>query len=161
MKALETLSAQVSLALESAALASDLLERQSSERFRALMQNSSDVIIVLEPDGSIRYNTPSIESVLGYDARPARRGSRSSRSFTRMIVRRCSVCSPACEIKRGAEGGTSSVPSVATEAPASSRLYSTTCSRTTTSTASCSPPVISASTNSWKNSSPTKPSTTS
>ena len=68
VKALETLSAQVSLALESAALTSDLLERQSSERFRALVQNSSDVIIVLERDGSIRYNTPSIESVLGYDA---------------------------------------------------------------------------------------------
>ena len=68
LKTLETFSTQVGLALESAALASALLERQSSERFRALVQNSSDVIIVLEPDGSIRYDAPSITSILGYDA---------------------------------------------------------------------------------------------
>ena len=67
VKTLETFSSQVGLALEGAALTSALLERQSSERFRALVQNSSDVIIVLESDGAIRYDAPSIESVLGYE----------------------------------------------------------------------------------------------
>jgi PAS domain S-box-containing protein len=65
-KTLETFAAQVGLALEGAALTSMLLERQSSERFRALVQNSSDVIVVLELDGSIRYHTPSLENLLGY-----------------------------------------------------------------------------------------------
>ena len=63
-----TLALQVSLALESVSLAEDILERQSAERFRALVQNSSALIAVLEPDLTIRYNTPSIEALLGYQA---------------------------------------------------------------------------------------------
>lgn len=41
-----------------------LVERE--ERFRALVQNSSDVITVLAPDGTIQYESPSAEKVLGY-----------------------------------------------------------------------------------------------
>jgi diguanylate cyclase (GGDEF)-like protein/PAS domain S-box-containing protein len=63
-----TLALQVSLALESVSLAEDILEQQSAERFRALVQNSSDLIAVLEPDLTIRYNTPSVEALLGYQA---------------------------------------------------------------------------------------------
>src|ERR687892_490511 len=40
--------------------------RESEERFRSLIQNSSDLITVLEPDGIIRYESPSVEQVLGY-----------------------------------------------------------------------------------------------
>jgi diguanylate cyclase (GGDEF)-like protein/PAS domain S-box-containing protein len=62
----ETLAAQVALALEGASLAEELHERQSAERFRSLVQNSSDVILLLAPDLTIRYHTPSVERVLGY-----------------------------------------------------------------------------------------------
>lgn len=38
----------------------------SEERFRSLVQNSSDIITILEPSGTIRYESPSIERILGY-----------------------------------------------------------------------------------------------
>jgi PAS domain S-box-containing protein len=40
--------------------------RESEELFRSLIENSSDVIDILEADGRIRYVTPSLERVLGY-----------------------------------------------------------------------------------------------
>ena len=42
--------------------------RQSEERFRSLVQNSSDIITVLQTDGIISYVSPSIEHILGYKA---------------------------------------------------------------------------------------------
>ena len=41
---------------------------QSEARFRSLVQHSSDVITVVEADMTIRYQSPSIEVVLGYAA---------------------------------------------------------------------------------------------
>jgi diguanylate cyclase (GGDEF)-like protein/PAS domain S-box-containing protein len=40
--------------------------RGSEERFRLLVEHTSDIISILEPDGTIRYVSPSIEWVLGY-----------------------------------------------------------------------------------------------
>ncbi len=40
--------------------------QESELRFRSLVQNSSDVITILEADGTIRYESPSIERILGY-----------------------------------------------------------------------------------------------
>jgi len=44
----------------------DLRRIHGDTRFRSLIQNSSDVIMILEPDLTIRYETPSIERVLGH-----------------------------------------------------------------------------------------------
>ena len=40
--------------------------RQSEERFRSLVQYASDIITILGPEGTIRYQSPSIERILGY-----------------------------------------------------------------------------------------------
>ena len=63
---LRTLGAQVALALESAALTEDLNRQRSEARVGALVQNSSDVIFVLDAGLSIRYVTPSVARVLGH-----------------------------------------------------------------------------------------------
>jgi diguanylate cyclase (GGDEF)-like protein/PAS domain S-box-containing protein len=42
--------------------------RDSERRFRSLVQNSSDVILVLDVDGTVKYLSPSAKSVLGGDA---------------------------------------------------------------------------------------------
>ncbi|HZC84940.1 MAG TPA: PAS domain S-box protein [Rubrobacter sp.] len=40
--------------------------KESEERFRSLVMNSSDMMTVVAPDGSRLYTSPSIERVLGY-----------------------------------------------------------------------------------------------
>ncbi|MGC2234569.1 MAG: PAS domain S-box protein [Pyrinomonadaceae bacterium] len=60
--------------LNLAARASRLIERKrmedvlraSENRFRSLIENSSDIISILAPDGTILYESPSIETALGY-----------------------------------------------------------------------------------------------
>lgn len=39
----------------------------SEQRFRALVQNSSDIITILDSHGIIRYESPSITRILGYE----------------------------------------------------------------------------------------------
>ena len=41
----------------------------SERRFRSLIEHSSDVVTVIEPDGTIQYDSPSVEPVLGYQQR--------------------------------------------------------------------------------------------
>ncbi len=45
--------------------------RRSEERFRSLVQNASDIIMILEADGTIRYVSPAIENVLGLQTEDA------------------------------------------------------------------------------------------
>ena len=41
--------------------------RRSQERFRSLVQNSADVNMILGADGTIEYESPAVERVLGFD----------------------------------------------------------------------------------------------
>ena len=42
--------------------------RDSEERFRSLVDQTSDIIAIVDESGVVRYGSPSVESVLGYDA---------------------------------------------------------------------------------------------
>lgn len=63
------------LAKANEALQAEILERKraeealrySEEHFRSLIENASDIITVLQGDGTIRYLSPSTERVLGYN----------------------------------------------------------------------------------------------
>jgi diguanylate cyclase (GGDEF)-like protein/PAS domain S-box-containing protein len=77
---LATLASQTALAVESVELGDDLLERRSEARFRTLVQNSTDIIAVLERDLTVRYVTPSVEAMLGYSA-----SELVGRSFTTIV----------------------------------------------------------------------------
>jgi PAS domain S-box-containing protein len=41
--------------------------RNSERRFRSLVQNASDIITILEEDGTIRYESPAVKRLLGHD----------------------------------------------------------------------------------------------
>jgi diguanylate cyclase (GGDEF)-like protein/PAS domain S-box-containing protein len=66
--ALRSLAHQIALALESAELSEEVHRRASEARFASLVQNSTDLITVLASDGTVLYQSPSIEAVLGYTA---------------------------------------------------------------------------------------------
>jgi PAS domain-containing protein len=100
--------------------------RRSHDRFRALIENASDGITVLDSDGLILYEGPSVERLLGYkpeevEGRPVaafirRRMSLllSIRSAARLKIRKkCKQCS--C------------VPGVTTAQPSSSRRLAGDC----------------------------------
>ena len=42
------------------------LLRRSEEHFRSLIENASDIITIIDIDGTIRYESPSVEHVLGF-----------------------------------------------------------------------------------------------
>ncbi|HET9443426.1 MAG TPA: EAL domain-containing protein, partial [Acidimicrobiales bacterium] len=63
---LDTLGSQVAMALESVSLTENLHQRRGEARLAALVQNSSDVITVIDADTTVRYQTPSVLQVLGH-----------------------------------------------------------------------------------------------
>lgn len=48
----------------------EVLQRER-DRFRALIEHSSDLVTVLDRDGTIKYQSPSLEHLLGYDPEEA------------------------------------------------------------------------------------------
>jgi len=64
---LRALAAQVALALERAVLTEEVHRRRGEARFGSLVRHASDLITVIGPDGTITYQSPSIERLLGYD----------------------------------------------------------------------------------------------
>ena len=75
---LRALAAQVALALERAVLTEEVHRRRGEARFGSLVRHASDLITVIGPDGTISYQSPSIERLLGYapedvTGRPLRR----------------------------------------------------------------------------------------
>lgn len=63
---LETLAAQVTLALESTKQPAAGRNRVNEAKFGALVQHSSDVTVVIDRSGMVRYVSPSVRRVLGY-----------------------------------------------------------------------------------------------
>lgn len=54
----------------------DLLSQVNEDHFRSLIENAADIIGVLDTDGTMRYQSPSIEHLLGYA--PAELGGKNA-----------------------------------------------------------------------------------
>ncbi len=63
--ALEILVAQAGLALEARLLTEDLHRRRGDERLHRLVQDTSDIVALLDSAGAVRYVTPAVNRVLG------------------------------------------------------------------------------------------------
>lgn len=59
------LARQVAAVREDVKLLAEQSARQSESRFRSLVQNTSDVIMILDKNLIVRYVTPSIERSFG------------------------------------------------------------------------------------------------
>ena len=58
----------IGLARESAALAESVIRTESEARLSALVQHSTDVILVITPATTVEYASTSVHDMLGYDA---------------------------------------------------------------------------------------------
>ncbi|MEV4345864.1 EAL domain-containing protein [Actinoplanes sp. NPDC049596] len=67
LRAVEVLAGQAALALERIELSHEVIRRNSETYFRTLVQNTSDVILIVDEDDRIRYASPSAATVLGAD----------------------------------------------------------------------------------------------
>ena len=61
------LATQLVLALDSAEAAELELQRKSEAQFRSLVQNAADVIVTVDAELAVRFQTPSAQSLLGWD----------------------------------------------------------------------------------------------
>ncbi len=77
---IETLAAQVGLALDRETLTESFHARRSEARFQTLVQNASDVILIARPDTTITYQTPSAKRIFGYEV-----GSLEGERFTSLV----------------------------------------------------------------------------
>ena len=62
---LEILAHQVALAVERIILREELIRQGNEAYFRSLVQDTSDVILIVADDGKVRYATPSAASIFG------------------------------------------------------------------------------------------------
>ena len=62
---LEILAHQVALAVERIMLREEVIRRGNEAYFRTLVQDTSDVILIVDDDGQVRYATPSAASIFG------------------------------------------------------------------------------------------------
>lgn len=62
---LEILASHAGLAMERVLLRQEVIRRESEAYFRTLVRNTSDVILILEDDDTIRYASPSAAAVFG------------------------------------------------------------------------------------------------
>jgi diguanylate cyclase (GGDEF)-like protein/PAS domain S-box-containing protein len=61
----EVLAHQVALAVERVTLSQEVIRQRSEAYFRTLVQDTSDVILIVGADGAVRYATPSAKSIFG------------------------------------------------------------------------------------------------
>ncbi|WP_395359091.1 aminotransferase class I/II-fold pyridoxal phosphate-dependent enzyme [Streptomyces sp. YH02] len=66
----QSLASQAALALERFALSEEVNRRTSEAYFRTLVHNTSDVILIVDDDDSVRYASPSAESMFGRSLLP-------------------------------------------------------------------------------------------
>ncbi|HXT91752.1 MAG TPA: EAL domain-containing protein [Trebonia sp.] len=62
---LEILAGQVTLAVERVMLSQEVIRQRSEAYFRTVVQDTSDVILIVGDDGAVRYATPSAASIFG------------------------------------------------------------------------------------------------
>jgi len=62
---LEILARQATLAVERLMLSQKVIRQGSEAYFRTLVQDTSDVILIVDDDGEVRYATPSAASIFG------------------------------------------------------------------------------------------------
>lgn len=65
LEGLEALSSELSLAIDSALLNEERHRRESEKRFRVLVENASDLVMVVGADGLVSFCSPAAERLLG------------------------------------------------------------------------------------------------
>jgi diguanylate cyclase (GGDEF)-like protein len=66
-RSVEALAGQVALALERIGLSREVIRRNSETYFRTLIQNTADVILIVDDEHGIRYASPSATATFGKD----------------------------------------------------------------------------------------------